>query len=180
MIMLLFFSAYCINHARNEEAEGYLDNFIVGPVSRVKWLLGKLTYAGLAILIIAVLAAIATWIGAANVHSSTITIHSMLLAGLNSVPAALLLLGIGVFVFGFLPRLTSAAVYAGIGWSFLIDMLNDTKISHWILDTSILTHVHLAPAANINWGTNFIMLGLAIILSLLGIYRFNQRDIAAE
>jgi ABC-2 type transport system permease protein len=181
MVILFFFSAYLINHIRSEEAEGRLDNFIVGPVSRLKWLGSRLTYATLAILLTSLLSSIATWIGTLNLHSSSLNLHNLVLAGLNSVPASLLVLAIGVFIFGFIPRLTAAAIYVVIGWSFLIDMLKEgTKLKPWLLDTSLFTHVHLAPASKISWSTNMLLLAIALALAALGAYRFNSRDIQAE
>jgi putative exporter of polyketide antibiotics len=63
----------------------------------------------------------------------------------------------------------------------MIDILSSgINFNHWILDTSILNHMVFAPASSPNWSVNIIMIGIALVLGVIGITGFNQRDLASE
>jgi putative exporter of polyketide antibiotics len=102
-------------------------------------------------------------------------------AAANTAVPVLFILGVGIFAFGIHPRFTSFLAYGLIAWSFMIDMLSSgININHWILDTSILNHMVFAPASSPNWSVNIIMIGIALVLGVIGITGFNQRDLASE
>jgi ABC-2 type transport system permease protein len=118
------------------------------------------------------------WVGAGS-HSG-VGFGRALVAGLNAVPAALLLLGVGTLVHATLPRLAAAAIYALIGWAFLIQFVGSVvKMSHWVLDTSVFFHVAPAPATDPNWAGAAGLVGLGLACFLLGGYMFSRRDLAS-
>jgi ABC-2 type transport system permease protein len=180
MIMMMFFVASIIGRMREEEAEGFLDNFLVRSVSRFKWLSGRIGLIFVSILVIGLVGSIATWGGESSQHAG-IALHTLLIAGANAIIPAGLILGIGVFIFGWLPRMTSVFTYGVIAWSFLIEMLNSgVNLNHWILDSSIFYHIRLAPALNPNWSTNELIIVISLVFILLGAFRFNSRDLRGE
>ena len=163
---------------REEEASSRLDNLLVRPVGRSRWLAGRfLTAAG--ILAAGGLAlAVFTWAGAAS-QSSGVSFRSLIEAGLNTVPPAMFLLGLGTLVHAAAPRLTAAVVYGLVGWSFLIEFLGSAvTMSHWVLDTSLLYHVAPAPAASPQWVSAGVLVGLGAGLALAGCAVFQRRDLA--
>lgn len=103
-----------------------------------------------------------------------------MLTGQTTAPAALLL-GIGVLVLGFTPRLTSIACWGLLAWAFLLDMLGSAiKVNHWVMDTSLLYHMALAPAVSPNWRVAGTYLAIGAAAALLGGWRFNQRDLQSS
>jgi len=91
------------------------------------------------------------------------------------------LLGIGVGVFGFAPRLTSLVCWAAVAWAFLIDMLGSAiKVNHWVMDTSLLYHMALAPAISPNWTIAGVYMAIGCLAALLGGWRFISRDLASS
>jgi len=180
MILVMFYAASAVGRIREDEAEGYLDNFLVRPVSRLQWLGGRAFLILIVVGLAGLLGSLATWIGETSQHGG-ISLHSILLAGANAMTPVVLILGIGILAFGIVPRFTSLASYAAIAWSFLIVMLSSgLNLNHWLLDTSILHQVALAPAVSANWTTDSIMILLALVLGSLGSLRFNSRDIQGE
>ncbi len=180
MVLVMAYVASALGRAREEEAEGYLDNLLVRSVSRPRWLAGT---AGL-ILVVAALAAVlggaAFWAGAATQHAG-LSFYGLLLAGLNSAAPAVALLGIGIAVFGFVPRVTTMACWGILAWSFLLDMLGSAlKVNHWVMDTSLLYHVALAPAVGPNWTVVGVYLAIGCGAGLLGGWRFTRRDLASS
>jgi ABC-2 type transport system permease protein len=132
---------------RNEEAGGQLDNLLVRPVARWQWL-GVRVGVGTGLVVAAsVLAGVAAWIGAVTQHSH-VGFGELVEAGLNVAPPAVFVLGVGVLVFGVLPRLAIGATYGLVVWSFLVEILSAIVDSnHWLRDTSPLLHIAPAPAA---------------------------------
>jgi putative exporter of polyketide antibiotics len=101
-----------------------------------------------------------------------------MLAGLNSAAPAAALLGIGVLTLGFAPPMTSIVCWGILGWAFLLDMLGSAiKVNHWVMDTSLLQHMALAPAVNPNWRIVGIYLAIGCAAAALGGVRFTQRDL---
>jgi ABC-2 type transport system permease protein len=94
---------------------------------------------------------------------------------------ALCTLGLAVCGFGFLPRFTGTIAYGVLGWSFLIAMVSSgINLNHWLLDTSILQHIALVPAARVSWRTDAIVVALGAVTALLGAWRFKHRDLETE
>jgi putative exporter of polyketide antibiotics len=84
-----------------------------------------------------------------------------------------------VLVLGLRPRLSAAATYGIVAWSFLVDLLGSfIKGADWLRDSSLFTHMVLAPGASPDWGTNLIIVALGAIAAVLGALAFQRRDVA--
>jgi energy-coupling factor transporter ATP-binding protein EcfA2 len=95
-----------------------LDHLLARPVARTTWLLGRVGAAFGLMSVCALLAACAAWLPAATQHSD-VGIVLMLQAGVNAVPIAAFVLGVGVLMFGVSARAGSGA------WYGLIDLIGD-------------------------------------------------------
>jgi ABC-2 type transport system permease protein len=177
MVVMMAYAANAVGAIREDEAEGYLDNLLVRPISRSRWLLGRLVVVVIVLVLAGLLGTLALWGTVASQHVA-VSFHTLLLAGLNTIAPALFTLGIGVLAFGILPRLTTFIAYGVIAWSFLIQLVSSgTTFNHWLLDTSVLQHVPLAPAANPNWSAAAILAGLGLLAALIGAACFRRRDL---
>jgi ABC-2 type transport system permease protein len=180
MLLVMSYIASTVGAMREDEAEGYLDNFLVRPVSRWRWLLERALLTTAITVLASLLVVAAVWIGVASQHTG-VAYHDLSMAGLNLLAPAALTFGIGIFALGVLPRLTTVIAYGVIAWSFLISMVSSgINLNHWIQDTSILHHMALAPATAPDWGTDIKLVGLGILLALAGAWAFNSRDLQAE
>jgi ABC-2 type transport system permease protein len=162
---------------RNEEAAGHLDNLLVRPVARWRWLAVRLA-VGLALVVVAsALAGLAAWVGAASEHAD-LGLRELLGAGLNVVPPAVFVLGIGGLAFGLWPRGAIGVAYGLVVWSFLVEVVAAAFDSnHWLRDTSPLLHLAPVPAADPNWLAAAWLVGLGLLAALVGIARFARRDL---
>ena len=146
-VLVAFLAASQITAARTEESAERLDHILTRPVSRTSWLGGRLSVAFFFLFVSGVAAALFTWLGTTSQHAG-VNLTTLLGAGINLVPPAIVILGFGVLVFGIRPRLTSIAVYGLLGWSLLIVIVGGIgAINHWVLDISIFHHMASAPAA---------------------------------
>ena len=178
-ILTGFLAAGQATAARTEEAEGRTDTILVQPVARTAWLGGRVGIAALVLVLAGLTAGLFAWVGVA-VEGGGVSFSTLLHAGINVVPAAICLLGIGTFAMGILPRLTSYVVYGYLGWSLLIELVGGFGSgSRWLLDTSLYHQMAAAPAVDPNWTVNGVMLGIGAAAAFAGIGSFRRRDLAS-
>jgi ABC-2 type transport system permease protein len=179
-VILNFVAAGQLSALRGEESSGRLDALLVRPLSRTHWLSGRLALAAGVLVSAGVLAAVATWVGAASDHAG-VRFATTLDAGLNVVPPSLFLLGLGVLAFGLAPRLAVAVTYAALVWSFLVEIASGAlTLNRWILDSSTLHQMAAAPSVTVNWRVNAVLAGLGVVLAAGGLLAFVRRDITGE
>jgi ABC-2 type transport system permease protein len=166
--------------ARSEEAEGRVDHLLVRPVSRYGWLAGRLAVATGCLLAAALVAGMSSWLGAASQHSD-VGLATLLDAGLNVVPPAVFVLGVGALTFGVWPRAVTSVTYGFVAWSFLVEIIGGAvKTSHWVLDTSLFHQMAAAPAISPNWTTGATLITLGVAAAAAGAVTFRHRDLAGQ
>lgn len=176
-VLVAFVGAGQLTAARSEESTGRLDHLLAGPVSRVRWLGGRVLVAAVVLVVSGLVAGCFAWLGAATQRSG-VGLATLIGAGVNLVPPAVMILGIGVLAFGLVPRATSAVVYGYLGWSVLVVIIGGIGAAdHWILDTSVFHQMASAPATAPNWTANVIMVVLGALAGLLGGLAFRHRDV---
>ena len=114
-VLVAFVAAGQITAARAEESAGMLDHMLTRPVSRTSWLEDGFFVALVILLLSGLGAGLFTWFGAASQHAG-LSVTTLLGAGVNLVPPAIIVLGFGVLVFGVRPRprrSSSMAYWAG-------------------------------------------------------------------
>ena len=179
-LLLAVVAAGQVGATRAEEAQGRLEHLLVRPVSRWSWLAGRVAVAAAAVVAGGLLAGVCAWLGAAS-QQAGVGFGSLLAAGLNVAPPALCILGIGVLVLGISPRAASAAVYAVLAWSLLIEVLGGTvTISHWVLDTSVFHEMAAAPAVAPDWTSAVLMVTVGAVAATLGGVALARRDLKGE
>ena len=103
----------------------------------------------------------------------------MLGAGLNVVPTALLVLGIGAVTLAVAPRAATRVVYGVVIWSLIID-LAASMISglDWLDRLSLFHYMALAPADDVDPATVAVTLVLAAALCISSVVLFARRDVS--
>jgi ABC-2 type transport system permease protein len=179
-VTLAFVAVGQISAARGEESSGRSEFLLVRPVARSRWLLVRTGVAVMALTVLGLLAGLATWVGAASEHAG-IGLVALVEAGINIVPANLVLLGVGVALFGLWPRAAVRVTYAVLVWSLLVELVGGVvPVNHWILDSSTYHQMTAAPSASVNWTVNAVMASLGAAMMALGIVAFNRRDLKNE
>jgi polyether ionophore transport system permease protein len=178
--LVAFVAVTQVTAARSEEAEGRLDHLLVRPVSRSSWLAGKVAVAVVILVASGLLAGFLTWLGAASQNAGA-GLTSLLSAGINVVPPAVCILGIGVLTMGVWPRATSVITYGVLAWSFLIEIVAGFfNSNHWLLDTSVFHHMAAAPASSPDWTSAAVLAAVGAAAAVAGGLAFVHRDLAAE
>jgi ABC-2 type transport system permease protein len=176
--LVAFAAAGQLAATRDDEAEGYADHLLVRPVSRVRWLTGRLAISAGLVLVVSLVFGLATWAGVATQHSG-IGLWQMLQAGSNLAPPALCVLGLGTLVYGLWPRLAITVGYGLVAWSFLVQLIGAVVTTNrFLLDTSLLHHVTPAPAADPNWTSAGWLVVLGLMATTVGLAAFQRRDLS--
>jgi ABC-2 type transport system permease protein len=179
-LILLVMSAVTFGNIRQQEARGYLDNFLVQPVKRSSWLVNRLTVIVVMAGSISILAGLLIW-QIAVLQDVSLDLSPIVQSSIALIGAFVLLLGIGTAVYGVLPRVAVAAMFVVIVWAFVVDIVKAFfKIDNWIDKTSILHYVSFAPTKAPDWSQFMWLVVIGLALMTFGVWRFTQRDIVTE
>jgi len=179
-ILIALVAAGQMSAARAEEAEGRLEFLLVRPVSRGSWFARRMLLIAVIVILGGLVAGTGAWLGASSQHAG-VSLTSLLDAGLNVVPPALCILGIGALMLGVRPRATSAITYGVLAYSFLLELIGGiTGLNHWVLDTSVFHQIAAAPAVSPNWTSGTALVLVGALCALVGAFAFSRRDLAGE
>jgi ABC-2 type transport system permease protein len=177
-VLLTLVVAGQVTAARAEESEGRLEHLLVRPVARRTWLAGKLLVTTCVLSLLGIAAGLFVWLGAAT-QDSDLGLSGALGAGLNIVPPAIALTGIGILTLGLWPRAVSGVTYAVLAWSILIEVVGGiVNANHYLLDTSLFHHMAAAPSVSPDWAGMAVLVAVGLAGASLGEYAFDRRDLA--
>lgn len=167
-----------IGSAADEQTSGRLAHVLARPTRRSRLLVERLLLTGVTVAVAGVLGGLFAWIGAAS-QGVDPGFARTLGAGLNVVPTALLVLGLGAVAFAVAPRLAAKVVYAVVVWSVLIDVLAAVLTGLQGLDRlSVFHYMALAPAQDTDPVAVGVQLLIAAGLCAAAVLVFERRDLA--
>ncbi|HEY2814884.1 MAG TPA: hypothetical protein VGJ03_15565 [Acidimicrobiales bacterium] len=168
-----------VGAASEEETSGRLVQVLAQPARRGRLLSGRLALAAVAIAVAGLLGGLFGWLGAAT-QGVDPGLGAMLGAGLNVVPTALAVLGIGAVAVAIRPRTATYAVYGVVVWSLLIDLLASLVTGlEWLDHLSLFHYMALAPAQAVDALDVVLTLVLAVALCGIATAIFSRRDVIA-
>jgi ABC-2 type transport system permease protein len=163
---------------RGEEAGGRLEPLLATPVQRLSWALSHVVFAWLGT---AVLLA-AAGLGAGLSYGGQIgdvggQLGRSIGGALVQLPAAWVLAGFGLALFGLLPRLTGLAWGALIAFAVLLELGALFGLDQWVMDISPFSHVPKLPAASFTVTPLLWLTVVAVALAGAGLAGFRRRDV---
>jgi ABC-2 type transport system permease protein len=180
---VLAVSLFCctqIAALRGEEGDGRLETLLALPVGRGGWLAGRLVLAALAAAGVALAAGVLAWAGAAS-QGAGVSLSSMLGAGANCLPAALLFLALGALAFAIAPRASPGIAYGLVGAAFVWQLFGSLlEAPEWLLSLSPFHDVGLIPGESFKAVGAGAMLGLAAVSAFVASRVFERRDLIAS
>jgi len=164
---------------RTEETGDRADPVLSGAVGRVRWGLSHLCVAFAGVLVLMVIAGVATGLGyGLRAGGAGHQVSSLLETGLAQVPAVLVIVGITALAFGLLPDACVAIGWTALGLAVLINIFGAAlQLSHWVLDISPFTHAPRLPGGTVAAAPLIWLCAIAVGLIVTGLSGLGRRDI---
>ncbi|WP_051275077.1 ABC transporter permease [Cellulomonas sp. URHD0024] len=165
---------------RTEEASGLIEPQLAAAVSRTRWAVQRLLIpaVGSAVLLLVGGGLLGAVYGSVVGDSSQAA--TMAGATLAYWPAVMVLVGVAVALFGWLPRLAVPLTWGVLAAVWFAAMLGDVfGLPRWLLDALPFSAVPYLPLEPMSWTPLVIMTFLAVALVWAGVQRFARRDIQA-
>jgi polyether ionophore transport system permease protein len=177
ILVVCLFGSSQIAAARHEEAEEQLETLFSQPVSRRRWLVGRLLLAGAGAAALALVVGLFTWIGAVAVGAD-VSFGDMMGAGANCMPIALLFLSLGALAFALVPRATAGVAYGLVLVAFVWQLFGSLlDLPSWAVNLTPFHQVGLVPAQSFKGGAALVMLLVAALAMVAAVRVFERRDL---
>ena len=175
--VLGLFAAAQVAGIRDEEASWRIEPVLTRNVGRTQWLLVRTGVAAAAIVVAAAAMAVASWAGAA-ITGANLPLGDLPITVANLVPVAWMFLGLGIAVFGLVPRITAPVAYAMVLAAYVLDLVGGIlEIPEEILRYGPYRHVTAVPAADMSVGPALLMIAVGVVGTAVGVAAFRRRDL---
>jgi ABC-2 type transport system permease protein len=171
------FAAARIAAAAHDEAAGRLTLLYSQPVARARWAAIEAGTVALGCVVLAAVAGLATWAGAAWVGAG-LAPGDALWGAISVVPVALLCLGAALAALGWAPQSVLAlGVLPAAGGYLLLVFADSFRWPGWVRDLSPFAHLASVPAEPMDVPGALGMLALAAALAVVGLAGYARRDL---
>lgn len=175
--VLGLFAAAQVAGIRDEEASWRIEPVLTRNVGRTQWILVRTGVAAAAIAVAAAAMAAASWAGAA-ITGVNLPLGDLPITVANLVPVAWMFLGLGIAVFGLMPRITAPVAYGMVLAAYVLDLVGGIlEIPEEILRYGPYRHVTAVPAADMSVGPALLMIAVGIAGTAIGTAAFRRRDL---
>lgn len=162
---------------REDEAEGRLETLFALPSGRVQWLGERLALAVAGASVMAVAAGLGASAGVLVVGAG-VKFQSLIEAGLNTLPASALFIGIGALLLTLFPRSGVGIGYAVVGIAFIWELVGSLLgVPSWALGLSPFHQVGLVPGQSFRALPAAVMVALGLACALASLAVFQRRDL---
>jgi ABC-2 type transport system permease protein len=172
------FALSSVLRARTEELAGRTESIIATPTSRTTWWFGQVVVSVLGAALMTVLGGLGAGVAYALVVDDSSQILRLGAASLVTLPAILVMVGVALVLYGFLPRLVLVnwAVFAAI---VVIAIFAETlRLPQWVRNVSPFEHLPDAPARELQAAPVVTLTTVAVVLAVVGWAGFRRRDLA--
>ncbi|WP_319459680.1 ABC transporter permease [Micromonospora sp. RTP1Z1] len=162
---------------RSEETDGRAEPLLATGVSRARWLLSHALIALVGPAVVLAVTGFATGLTyGISVHDVPGELPRMVGAGLAQLPAAWVLAGLAVLLYGLLPRFAPAA-WAVLAVCVLLGQLGAVlELSQWLLDLSPFTHTPQVLGDHWHATPLWLLSVVALLMAAVGLTAFRRRD----
>lgn len=177
-LVVAVFAVQSATTLRADEASGLVETQLAGALSRTRWALQRLLIpaVGAAVLLAAGGALLGASYGA-TVHDGSWT-GRMAVASLVYWPAVMVLVGVAVTLFGWLPRLAVALTWGLLAALWFVMLIGDAlHLPAWVLDVLPFSATPYLPLDPMRWTPVVVMTAVAALLVWAGVDRFARRDV---
>jgi polyether ionophore transport system permease protein len=180
VLAVSLFACSQVAAARHEEADQRLETLLALPVSRRRWLGGRLALAAGAAVVISLCAGVLAW-GGARSQGVDVSLATMIGVGANCLPPALLFLGIAAVAYGTVPRAAAGIAYGLVAAAFLWQLFGALLgAPRWLVVVTPFAHVGLVPAQPFQAVGAAVMVAVGLLCTLGAVWQFERRDLISS
>lgn len=166
--------------ARSEEASGHAESVLAGAVSRWRWAGAQVAVAVAGTVVVVTAAGLGTGIGYGAAVGDAGQVPRLTAAAVATVPAVLVLVGVAVALFGWLPRATVAA-WGALALASVVGIFATVlRLPRWLVLVSPFEHVPSLPAAAVRATPLLVLTAVAAALVTAGLVGFRRRGLVAS
>jgi ABC-2 type transport system permease protein len=160
-----------------DETDRRLTLLYAGPVTRRRWAGAEIAATAGAALFLAVVAAVATWLGT-TIAGAGLGLDAALAGAVNVLPTAALCLGAAVFALGVLPRAVALiGALPAVGGFLLVVIADSVAAPGWVVQLSPFAHLAPVPQQAPDWAATAGMTAVAAVLAAVGVAAYERRDL---
>jgi ABC-2 type transport system permease protein len=176
-IAVAIFALLTMFRLRTEETGGRAEPILATAVSRTGWVASHLTVALVGSAILMLLSGLGLGLTASAALDDASVLPRLIGASLAYLPAIWVVVGVGVALFGLVPRATVLA-WIVVAYAALIGMFYGfLGLPDWTFDLSPFGHVPALPAAEMSWPPLLVLSAITAVLTVLGLVGFRRRDL---
>jgi len=174
------YAVSAILRLRSEETDLRADPVLATGASRTAWGLSHLVIAAAGTVAILVATGLGAGLGYGyRSGGGGAEVARLTGAGLAQAPAALVIGGIAVALFGLAPKASVAGSWSALGVAAAMLFLGATlQLSHWVLDVSPFQHLPKLPGGPVGVAPLVWLSLIALALGVIGLAGLRRRDIA--
>lgn len=169
--------AWRLGAARAEEDSGRLEQLLVRPLTRWRWLAGHVVVAVVDVLALALVTGAATWAGAV-VAGAEVDGTDAMAAMANPLPVVAVFLGLAIALQGVAPRLVVAVTATAAAVAYVVELVGPPL--EWpeaVVAASPFHHLELVPVDPFGTTAALVLVGVGVLLGAVGFAAFARRDL---
>lgn len=176
------FGAYAVTtmlRLRSEETAGHTELLLSTATSRVRQAAGECVIVVASIIVLLTLTGAAFGLGhGIEVGDIPGNVGRLALAGLAQAPAVLVMAGLVLALFGWVPRATAAAWGVLVAFIVLGEFGALWELPQWLLDASPFAHSPRLPGGDVSWSALASLVAIAVVLAVIGTVGWRRRDLS--
>jgi ABC-2 type transport system permease protein len=162
---------------RGEEDQERLEPLLATGLSRRRWLLGHVSVTVGGTLTTMAALGVGFAVGYGAVTGKWDRLGDLTAASLVLVPGVLMLGAVALLLHGWVPRWAVLA-WVGLVYCAFVQFFGELlDLPQWALDLSPISHMGTYPAGSVDWTGFTVVLGLATLAGVLGMWGFLRRDV---
>ncbi|MGH3384945.1 MAG: ABC transporter permease [Nocardioidaceae bacterium] len=180
LLLALVAAGFTVSSAlrlRSEETAGHAESLLATGLSRWRWTVSSLAVTTLGTVVVIGAGGLGTGLAHAIAIGDSSQVPRLLGVALAYVPAALVLGGFAVALFGWAPRAALAGWAALVGCVVVGWLGGILDIPEWLADVSPFQHLPNAPLEPITATPLVILSVVAVALAAVGLVGFRRRDV---
>jgi ABC-2 type transport system permease protein len=176
-VVLATYAIASVHADYEDEITNRLDLPYSNRVSRTAWSGSTALTTTAVLVVLTIVLALATWIGA-SAASAGLSIGDSFAAAANVLPVPILFLGLAMLLHGVRPSWAAGVASVLAIGLYMVELMGPAlSWPTWVLDLSPYHHLALVPAETAEWTALVVMLCIAAACGVLGLFAYGRRDL---